>query len=126
MTRRVIKDVSMIQLLNELEEDDKVYTQNADIEIIKEKIARYKIGEILAVAQSYKSIHEAMMSGDYGDSKYDAFRSAFVAGTKGWTNKMFVRPDLMPHQIKITGFTQVKGRRRLTKKQRKQLKTKKQ
>jgi hypothetical protein len=102
MTRRVIKDVSMIQLLNELEEDDKVYTQNADIEIIKEKIARYKLGEILAVAQSYKSIHEAMMSGDYGDSKYDAFRSAFVAGTKGWSNKMFVRPDLMPHQIKIT------------------------
>ena len=28
--------------------------------------------------------------------------------------------------VKLTGFTQVKGRRRLTKKQRKQLKTKKQ
>jgi hypothetical protein len=43
-----------------------------------------------------------MMRGDYGDSKYDAFRSAFVAGTKGWTNKMFVRADLMPYRIKIT------------------------
>lgn len=64
--------------------------------------SRYKMNEILAVAQSYKSIHEAMMSGDYGDSKYDAFRSAFVAGTKGWTNKLFVRADLMPHQIQIT------------------------
>lgn len=63
----------------------------------------YKVGEVVAVAQSYKSIHEAMMSGDdYGDSKYDAFRSAFVAGTKGWTNKMFVRADLMPYRIKIT------------------------
>lgn len=65
--------------------------------------SQYKMNEILAVAQSYKSIHEAMMSGDdYGDSKYDAFRSAFVAGTKGWTNKMFVRADLMPYRIKIT------------------------
>ena len=58
--------------------------------------------DTVAIAQSYKTIHEAMMSGDYGDSKYDAFRSAFVAGTKGWTNKMFVRADLMPYRIKIT------------------------
>lgn len=64
--------------------------------------SQYKMNEILAVAQSYKSIHEAMMSGDYGDSKYDAFRCAAVAGTKGWTNKMFVRADLMPYRIKIT------------------------
>lgn len=64
--------------------------------------SQYKMNEILAVAQSYKSIHEAMMSGDYGDSKYDAFRCAVVAGTKGWTNKMFVRADLMPYRIKIT------------------------
>lgn len=64
--------------------------------------SQYKMNEILAVAQSYKSIHEAMMSGDYGDSKYDAFRCAVVAGTKGWTNKLFVRADLMPYRIKIT------------------------
>lgn len=64
--------------------------------------SQYKMNELLAVAQSYKSIHEAMMSGDYGDSKYDAFRCAVVAGTKGWTNKMFVRADLMPYRIKIT------------------------
>ena len=54
------------------------------------------------MAQSYKSIHEEMTNGDYGDSKYDAFRCAMVANTPGWSNKMFVRPDLMPHQIQIT------------------------
>lgn len=66
------------------------------------RTAKYKVGEVVAVAQSYKTIHEEMMSGDYGDSKYDAFRCAVVAGTKGWTNKMFVRADLMPYRIKIT------------------------
>lgn len=64
--------------------------------------SQYKMNEILAVAQSYKSIHEEMMNGDYGNSRYDAFRCAMVAGTKGWTNKMFVRADLMPYRIKIT------------------------
>lgn len=66
------------------------------------RTAKYKVGEVVAVAQSYKTIHEEMMNGDYGDSRYDAFRCAMVAGTKGWDNKMFVRADLMPHQIRIT------------------------
>lgn len=64
--------------------------------------SKYRIGEVVDVAQSYKSIHEEMMNGDYGNSRYDAFRCAMVAGTKGWNNKMFVRADLMPHQIRIT------------------------
>lgn len=91
MTRRVIKDVSMIQHLNELEEDDKIHTQNADIEIIKEKIARYKLGEVVAVAQAYNDFYN-----DECDPRH------FPEG-EGWTNKMFVKPSLMPHQIKITG-----------------------
>ena len=69
---------------------------------VKVSVPGYKVGEVVAVAQSYKSIHETMMSGDYGDCKYDAFRCAFVAGKKGWDNKMFVRADLMPYRIKIT------------------------
>ena len=63
---------------------------------------QYQSGEVVAVAQSYKSIHEEMMNGDYGNSRYDAFRCSMVAGAKGWNNKMFVRADLMPHQIRIT------------------------
>lgn len=91
MTRRVIKDVSIIQHLNELEEDDKIHTQNADIEIIKVKIARYKLGEVVAVAQAYN---------DFYNDECDPRQ--FPEG-KGWTNKMFVKPSLMPHQIQITG-----------------------
>ena len=93
MTRRSVGD--------RMTDDDirayfKGYTELAD------KAAPYKVGEVVAVAQSYKSIHKEMMNGDYGNSRYDAFRCAMVAGTKGWNNKMFVRADLMPHQIRIT------------------------
>lgn len=58
---------------------------------------RYKVGEIVAVAQSYykAGIDPGMILGD--DS------NGFIFNEKGWENKMYVRPDLMPHQIKITG-----------------------
>lgn len=48
----------------------------------------YKVGEIVAIAQSYA---------DIGIEPF-AFCEA------GWRNKMFVKPDLMPHQIKVTNI----------------------
>ena len=50
----------------------------------------YKVGEVVAVAQSYK---------DFYDDTCDP--RIFPSGA-GWTNKMFVRADLMPHRIRIT------------------------
>lgn len=50
----------------------------------------YKIGEIVAVAQSYDSF--------YND---ECNPNLFPDGA-GWTNKMYVKPKLMPHQIRIT------------------------
>ena len=49
----------------------------------------YKVGEVVAIAQSYNNI---------GRPQYDEYRRD-VAGN---TNKMFVRADLMPHHIRIT------------------------
>ena len=95
MTRRIVGD-------RMTEADIRAYFKGY-IELA-DKAAPYKVGEVVAVAQSYKSIHEEMMNGDYGNSRYDAFRCAMVAGTKGWDNKMFVRADLMPYQIRITGI----------------------
>jgi len=54
-----------------------------------EKHLPYKVGEVVAIAQSYN---------DIGKSLYDDFCNE-VAGN---TNKMFVKADLMPHHIKIT------------------------
>lgn len=53
-----------------------------------EKMLRYKIGEVVAIAQSYLDIKKP---------QFDKFGHD-VAGN---TNKMFVRADLMPHNIKI-------------------------
>jgi hypothetical protein len=50
---------------------------------------KYQVGEIVAVAQSYKDCGE-----------FDVYEAP--KGTAGWSNKMFVRADLMPHQIQIT------------------------
>lgn len=60
---------------------------------------QYQIGEEVAVAQSYKSIVEQDPGNDYGNYYVKQFRYA-----PGWTNKMFVRADLMPHRIRITNI----------------------
>lgn len=64
---------------------------------IAQFISHYAIGEEIAVAQSYKSIVEQDPDNDYGNYYVKQFRYA-----PGWTNKMFVRADLMPHRIRIT------------------------
>lgn len=55
---------------------------------------KYKVGEVVAVAQSY--YHAFSPRCDI--PVYGADR------TPGWRNKLFVRADLMPHQIRITGI----------------------
>ena len=52
----------------------------------------YKVGEIVAVAQNYSSFYNIL----------DNTRP--IPEGAGWDNKMFVRADLMPHQIRITGI----------------------
>jgi len=49
----------------------------------------YKVGEVVAIAQSYNSI---------GKPQYDKFGK----GVAGNSNKMFTRAELLPHHIKIT------------------------
>jgi len=66
---------------------------------IAQLISHYAIGEEIAVAQSYKSIVEQDPDNDYGNYYVKQFRYA-----PGWTNKMFVRADLMPHRIRITNI----------------------
>ena len=60
----------------------------------------YKVGDIVAIAQPYKDIIEClpMYSGAILD-EVGMPRKEFKAG---WTNKMFVRADLLPHHIRIT------------------------
>lgn len=62
----------------------------------------YKVGEVVAVAQSYENIGM-----DGSAQLFEKDMSGYYTRTdlcKGWRNKMFVRSDLMPHQIRITGI----------------------
>ena len=63
------------------------------IEIARSK---YAVGEVVAVAQSYKD------TGNYPESYIiDEFHPN-IEFEAGWNNKMFVRADLMIHQVRIT------------------------
>lgn len=65
-----------------------------------EILPKYKVGEVLAIAQSYESLG---MNPEIALNDKDGI--GFYTKTKfspGWKNKMFVRADLMPHHIRIT------------------------
>lgn len=61
--------------------------------------SRYKVGEIIAVAQSYKDAGVDSIPEEDEEFGCYSFPAEQLAG---WTNKMFVRADLMPHRIRIT------------------------
>lgn len=56
--------------------------------------SRYKVGEVVAVAQKYKDIALDM----------PVELAAELIKQPGWKNKMFVKADLMPHRIRITNI----------------------
>lgn len=65
---------------------------------------KYKVGEVVAVSQSYKDA--GYICHYYGDTDEFMFLikdgSERVVAPIAVTNKMFVRAELMPHQIRIT------------------------
>lgn len=94
MTRRIIK----------FSQSDFNYAYVKNFPIIGTRVeqgvidayASYKLGDIVAVAQSYKE------SGV--KPEYIVGYPVTAIQSPGWTNKMFTRADLMPHQIRITGI----------------------
>lgn len=64
------------------------------------KRTTHKVGDIVAIAQSYKDIIECLPK--YSDIIINVDGSINREYKAGWTNKMFVRADLLPHHIRIT------------------------
>ena len=54
----------------------------------------YEVGEIVAIAQCYKEV--------YPNADFEMVDGNFMTESAGWTNKMFVKADLLPHHIRIT------------------------
>lgn len=66
---------------------------------------KYKIGEVIAIAQSYMDVDRFHRKGK--NAAYLEYLDSILPELKlypGWGNKMFVKADLMPHHIKITGI----------------------
>ena len=71
-----------------------------------EILPKYKVGEVVAIAQRYKDVvgkrdeaQETLCLYKIGE-KYLTMEEMGA----GWNNKLFVRADLMPHHIKITSI----------------------
>ena len=64
-----------------------------------EILPKYNVGEVVAVAQSYRDCGGINKD---GMPNWDVIAEAKGASNAGWDNKMFVRADLMSHQIRIT------------------------
>ena len=68
-----------------------------------EILPKYNVGEVVAVAQSYKDAGFRPDKILYRSiPKIDGYKQEAAANQKGWSNKMFVAANLMPHQILIT------------------------
>ena len=69
------------------------------------KYLPYKVGEVVAIAQSYNDIYnELEEQGDdvANDWWLPSFEGKVLDTLAGYKNKMFVRSDFMKHHIKIT------------------------
>ena len=65
----------------------------------------YEVGDVVAIAQSYESLVDKLYHGqeeNFANRVLKAHGKKKIGKVAGWRNKMFVRADLMPHQIRIT------------------------
>lgn len=104
MTRRLIPD-EFFGLTWDTRGNTLVYENEYGdfIDVRLSKYTRYKDGEIVSVAQNYFLT--------YDESKWESgiWYNEFEDGSDitnhaGWINKMFVKAEYMPHQIRITGI----------------------
>lgn len=81
------------------ERDDTLVVENEwgdFIDIRDTKFCMLKVGEIVAIAQSYHTIYD-----EFGLETMDMLVTK-LKDSKGFGNKMFVKAELMPYKIRIT------------------------
>lgn len=100
-TRRIVKDKEMINLIKEYDTPSSflsIYERFMLNPILRSrfiknsKVMRYQENETVAIAQSYADI---VCCADW-------VKCITLKKEKGWSNKMFVRAEDMPHHILIT------------------------
>ena len=109
MTRRSCKDRATNELILAADvESYRYYPEENIVEFlmqdgsIKVSVPPYKIGEVVAVAQSYKDLDYGIYGFATNPSLSCGIRKDYAEKQKGWGNKMFVSSKFMPHQILFT------------------------
>ena len=108
MTRRLIPD-EFFGLTWDTRGDTLVYENEYGdfIDVRHSKYTRYKVGEVVAVAQSYSTIaagHPDVDTFLLQVAKAHKISIESVQDLAGWDNNMFTKAELMPHRIRITGI----------------------
>ena len=97
MTRRIVPTRIMLRRALAVIHDEPHGTEQEECL----KSARYKVGEVVAVAQRYEDVEElSYLLRDPFSETY--FEEVNIGDEPGYRNKMFVKPELMPYQIRIT------------------------
>ena len=108
MTRRIIKGAYVAVIHLKYEGSFIWKTEDGDSVILPQPT--YKIGEEVAIAQNYETCwdyYKTQWESRNDPSDWhtpDAMLGDAVEETKGYRNKMFVKADMMPHRIRITGI----------------------
>ena len=104
MTRRAVT-TSLLDEYDDWYEDfiykpigEEDYYLSTDEYVLKR--TTHKVGDIVAIAQPYKDIIECLSM--HSDAILDEVGMPRKEYKAGWTNKMFVKADLLPHHIRIT------------------------
>lgn len=66
---------------------------------------KYQVGEVVAIAQSYMDVDQFHRKGK--NAAYLKYLDSMLPELKlypGWSNKMFVKAELLPHHIRITNI----------------------
>lgn len=108
MTRRLIPD-EFFGLTWDTRGDALVYENEYGdfIDVRHSKYTRYKVGEVVAVAQRYSTIaagHPDVDTFLLQVAKAHKISIESVQDLAGWNNKMLTKAELMPHRIRITGI----------------------
>ena len=98
MTRRIVKNVNLLQWLNELADDGAIRTIKGTILSVEN--SNYKVGEIVAVAQRYSDIADDKSF--VNEIAADELTVNAMKYEHGWNNKQGVKACYMPNHIRIT------------------------
>lgn len=115
MTRRIIKCPSTFK--GEYVAGFNVHIRQSDKKIIDypcmydaderefdmgEILPKYKVGEVIAIAQNYKDAGFNPNMLQTARIKGKGIVDVPISTLPGWKNKMFTSPSMMPHRIRIT------------------------